>query len=236
MSHQEIINYGKEPLAFNILYVVRKTIEIAVYPDTSVIVKAPFNTDLEEIKKRVLKHAGWIKKQIISFMQFAPRTPQRNYVGGETHLYLGKQYRLKIKANTHDEIKLKNGYFWIYTKNPTSPIKIKNLLTNWYMNKAKIKFRQSLEKHWLVFKKFAISKPELYVRLMKTRWGSLSQNGKLILNRDLIRAPLECIDYVVIHELCHLIHCHHSTSFYRLMEKILPDWKKQKYKLEQTLA
>lgn len=236
MSYQEIINYGKEPLAFNILYVARKTIEIAVYPDTSVIVKVPLHTGLEEIKKRILKHARWIKKQIDFFMQFVPRTPQKKHVGGETHLYLGNQYRLKIKASTHDEVKLKNGYFWIYAKDPANPTKIKKLLTNWYMNKARIKFRQSLEKHWPVFKKFVISKPELSIRLMKTRWGSLSQHGKLMLNTDLIRAPLECIDYVVIHELCHLKYCHHSTGFYRLMEKVLPDWKKQKYKLEQTLA
>lgn len=91
------ITYGKESIAFTVLYVDRKTLEIAVHPDAQVIVKAPKGTNPKAIQCRMVKRARWIIKQINYFRKFEPRTPSRCYVGGETHLFLGRHYRLKIK-------------------------------------------------------------------------------------------------------------------------------------------
>lgn len=233
---QGIVTYGKETIGFTVYYVTRKTLEIAVHPDSAVVIKAPVGTRFEEIQLRVHKRAGWIKRQLDYFRQFEPRTPPRQYIGGETHLYLGKQYRLKISSGERDEVKLIRGYFQIQVKDNPSPEKVKSLLEAWYAEKAKARFMESFERCWPSFEKLSLTKPRLQIRRMKKRWGSLSKKGTLTLNVDLIRAPKECIDYVVAHELCHLKYHDHSPVFYRLLDTVMPDWKKRKHKLELALV
>lgn len=230
------ITFGKENIGFQVLYARRKTLEIAVYPDKAVIVKAPIGTDIAAVRKRVLKRAGWIKRQLDYFRQFDPRAPNRRYVGGETHLYLGRRYRLKITHAEFNEVKLSRGYLQVSVKGEVSAEQIKNLMERWYTEKAANKFKESFDRCWSWFEKSVTSKPRLQTRRMRKRWGSLSKNGLLTLNTDLVRAPKECIDYVITHELCHLLHHGHGPEFYRLLEKKMPDWERRKHKLELALA
>jgi predicted metal-dependent hydrolase len=233
---QGSVTYGKEKVDFKIEHCARKTLGIEVFPDGSVVIRAPMGTGFEEIRKRVGKRARWIVKQRLYFRQFEPRTPQRHFVGGETHLYLGKQFRLKASEGSVESVKLSRGHFLVETKNPADADKIKSLLDKWYAEKATAMFHGAFECCWRRFEKLAPAKPRLRTRRMKKRWGSLSKGGVLTLNTDLIRAPKECIDYVIIHELCHL-QCHdHSSEFYRLLEKMMPDWEIRKHKLELALV
>ena len=94
------IEYGQSQIEFKLLLVKRKTMEIAVHPDKSVVVKSPLTSSFEAINTRVKKRARWIRRQIEYFSQFDPRKPTRQYVGGESHLYLGRQYRLKIQPSS----------------------------------------------------------------------------------------------------------------------------------------
>lgn len=230
------VGFAKETIAYNVLYADRKTMEIAVHPDNMVIIKAPVGTDIVEIQRRVAKRASWIKRQLDYFRQFEPRTPGRRYVGGETHLYLGKQYRLKISSGELDSVKLVRGHFQIVIKGSVIPDKVKSLMEGWYANKAADRFRESYDRNWPYFEKLSLEKPRIQVRRMQKRWGSLSKGGILTLNPDLIRAPKECIDYVITHELCHL-QCHdHGPGFHKLLEKVMPDWEKRKHRLEMALA
>lgn len=235
LSHGVIL-YGRTKIEFGFCHVHRRTLEIAVHPDQSVTVKAPLATEPSEIHRRIARRAGWIIKQQKYFRQFEPRTPARCYVSGETHLYLGKRYRLKIKKGRRDEVKLTRGYFEVQVKSPVSSRKIKNLMDEWYEEKAVDKFRESFEYCSSNFKKFHLSVSKLQIKRLKKRWGSLSAKGTLTLNADLIRAPKECIDYVITHEYCHLNHRDHNPKFYACLKKIMPDWEKRKHKLEQTLA
>ncbi|MBE0599552.1 MAG: M48 family metallopeptidase [Desulfuromonadales bacterium] len=229
------VTYGKETIGFYLLYVERKTLEISVHPDGSVIVKAPAGTPFVEAEKKVARRAGWIRKQLEYFRQFNPRTPERHYVGGESHLYLGRQYRLQISRGDLEGVNLSGGFFQITVKDDASAAKVKTLLQRWYVNKAGEKFRESLECCWPVFERFSTTRPRLQIRRMQKRWGSLSRSGLLTLNTELIRAPRGCIDYVITHELCHL-QCHdHGPDFYRLLESVMPDWEKRKHKLELAL-
>ena len=107
------ISYGKTAIDYRLLMVDRKSLEIAVHPDKSVVVKAPVSSSVEAIEEKMRKRARWIKRQIAYFNQFDPRTPERRYIGGESHLYLGRKYRLKIEKSERDKILLKNGYFYI---------------------------------------------------------------------------------------------------------------------------
>jgi predicted metal-dependent hydrolase len=230
------ISYGSISISYRVVPVDRKTLEIAVHPDKAVVIKAPLGTDFSEIHKRVLRRAGWIKRQLDYFRQFDPRMPPRHYVGGETHLYLGKRYRLKIAAAERDEVKLVSGYFLIGLESWRTVDRVKMLLDRWYAEKAAINFNERFERNWRHFDRVSANKPALRVRRMHKRWGSLSKNGLLTLNTDLVRAPKQCIDYVIVHELCHLKYHDHSSAFYHLLNRAMPDWEKRKAKLEWTLV
>jgi len=230
------IRYGKESIRYHVLHCSRKTLAIEVHPNSSVVIKAPNGTSLDEIQLKVGKRARWIIRQLQYFQQFEPRTPERCFIGGETHLYLGKQFRLKVSEASKDSVKLLRGYFVVQTSTSAHQDKVRLLLERWYGEKAAGIFQESFECCWRHFEPLGLARPQMKIRRMKKRWGSLSSNGQLTLNTDLIRAPKECIQYVITHELCHLQHHDHSGDFYRLLEKMMPDWEKRKHKLELALG
>lgn len=235
-NHKHSVIYGQKTIDFNLLFFDRKTMEIAVHPDSTVIVKAPVQSDIKLIEMKVLKRARWILKQLNYFRQFNPKTPDRCYVNGETHLYLGKQYRLRIAKGPENSVKLYRGFFHIACRNEPTPNAVNKLLNHWYSDKAHLHFSQSLDRCWQKFRGRDIGKPNLSIKRMQKRWGSLSDKGTVTLNTDLIRAPKECIDYVVTHELCHLKHNDHGPEFYKLLDSVIPRWEKIKHKLEISLV
>ena len=229
------ISYGKTEIDYELLMMNRKSLEIAVHPDKRVVVKAPISSGTGAIENKIRKRASWIKKQISYFKQFDPRTPERKYVGGESHLYLGRKYRLKITQSERDKVFLKNGYFYIECTHKKPP-HIKDLLNAWYQQRAKIYLSKMFDDCWEGFKKEKLQKPALKLQKMEKRWGSLSSKGQLSLNLSLIQTSKECIEYVLIHELCHLIHHNHSPDFYKLLDRTMPDWMNRKHKLEMSLV
>lgn len=233
---EQVITYGSQNISYQVSFSQRKTLDISVHPDQKITVKAPTGTPLEAIAKRVKHRAHWIIKQQQYFSQFTPRTPSRRYVGGETHLYLGRQYRLKIEAAIDTQVKLKGGYILIQTPQINGSETIKNILEKWYSSRAKIKFRERLNFCFTSFQKYGYICPSLQIRRLSKRWGSLTHSGKIILNQDLIRASTNCIDYVIIHELCHLKYQDHSPHFYEFLTLMMPDWEIRKHKLETLLS
>lgn len=230
------ITYGSSAIEFEVVRADRKTLDISVLPDRRVTVKAPINVLLEEIDRRVKVRARWILKQQQYFSQFDPCTTPRQYISGETHLYLGRQYRLKIQANTQASVKLKGRYLHIETPNPDNSIKTRELLEAWYLERARTKFNERLDICFTAFNRMGCDRPSLQIRQLSKRWGSLTANGAMILNRDLIRASSRHIDYVITHELCHLKYPDHSSSFCDLLNRMMPDWESRKLKLEQLLV
>jgi len=235
-SEKQSLVYGQKSIEYSLFFMERKTIEIAVHPDSTVIVKAPKGSDISLIEKKVLKRARWILKQLCYFYQFTPRTPDRRYINGETHLYLGKQYRLRISRGQENCIKLSRGFFQVNCREEPTPEIVRKLLSTWYLPKARVQFNESLNRCLPRFDSFEISKPIIFIRRMQRRWGSLSKKGNLTLNTELVKAPKECIDYVVIHELCHLQYHDHSPEFYKLLDSVIPGWRKIKHKLELKMA
>ena len=231
----------KTKIDYELLMMNRKSLEIAVHPPSknsgyaSVVVKAPSTSTIEVIEEKIKKRARWIKRQIAYFDQFNPRTPERKYVGGESHLYLGRKYRLKLERSDTNNVLLKNGYFFIEATS-NQPEHIKYLLDSWYKRRAKIYLSKIFDDCYENFKKGDLDKPNLKLQKMEKRWGSLSIKGQLTLNVNLIQTPKECIEYVVIHELCHLIHHNHGPQFYKLLDRTMPDWMKRKHKLEMALV
>jgi predicted metal-dependent hydrolase len=227
------IQFGSKQIDFKLEYSNRKSLGITVTSDMCVEVKAPVNTSLEKIKEKLKKKAPWIIKQQGYFLSFHPKTPARKFVGGETHLYLGRQYLLKVSLGKQNGVKYKGGFIEVIAKDKT---KTKELLNAWYKEKAKDKFAEIAEPIIQRFKKYNVEPNNIYIQIMPTRWGSCTERGKIILNPELIKAPKACIEYVIIHELCHLVHRDHTQKFIDLQTKEMPDWEKWKMKLEKMLA
>ncbi len=229
--------YGSKVINYSLLYCDRKTMEISVHPDSTIVVKAPVQSNITFIEKKIRKRARWILRQVQFFKQFHPKTPERFYVNGETHLYLGRQYRLKLCKGTENSVKLSRGFFHITCRNEPTPNAAKKLLNQWYSEKARLQFAESMDRCWPRFNGLGIGEsPKLSIKRMQKRWGSLSDKGTVTLNTELIRAPKECIDYVVTHELCHLKYNDHSPDFYRLLDSVSPGWEKIKHTLELSMV
>ena len=229
----EHIQFGSKRINFRLEYSDRKSLGITVKPDLDVLVRAPMDTAMDKIKEKLRKKAPWILKQQSFFLSFHPKTPARKYVSGETHLYLGRQYRLKIEVCELESVKLKGKFIEISTPDKG---RAEALLKGWYYNGAKTKFHAIAKGLINKFEKYKVEPSAMILRDMPTRWGSCTAQGKIILNPELIKAPKGCIEYVIIHELCHLIHHDHTQKFIDLQTREMPDWEKWKTKLEKLLA
>jgi len=227
------IQFGSRTIDFRLEYSDRKSLGITVTPEMEVLVKAPTDTTMEKVKEKIRKKAPWIIKQQSFFLSFQPKIPLRKYISGETHLYLGRQYRLQIEIGKLESVKLK-GKFIVVTTSEKS--RTKSLLHDWNLQHARTKFHTVAAPLIDKFKKHKVEPSSIVLRDMPTRWGSCTPKGKIILNPELIKAPKGCIEYVIIHELCHLIHHNHTQKFLDLQTTEMKDWEKWKMKLEKLLA
>jgi predicted metal-dependent hydrolase len=236
----EAIQFGSRTIDFRLEYSDRKSLGITVTPEMEVLVKAPTDTSMEKVKEKIRKKAPWIIKQQSFFLSFQPKTPQRKYISGETHLYLGRQYLLKVNSEKlkvkNEKVKIKGQFLEVFTSDNS---KTKELVDKWYLEKANDKIRplaQDLFSNFMAKNSLSLFTFHFSLRNMPTRWGSCTPKGKIILNPELIKAPKGCIEYVIIHELCHLIHHDHTQKFLNLQTKEMKDWEKWKMKLEKLLA
>lgn len=229
MNHQ--IKFGSRKIDFNLEYSKRKSLGIKVHPDVKVEVLAPMLSKEIEVLKKVRLKAPWILKQIDHFNSYKPTTPLRRFINGETHLYLGRQYRLKIVLHNNNAVKAYRGQLCMHSNNPKHG-ELKPQLDQWYRQRAAIIFNELLEEVLPKFKRYKIATPTLKIRSMSKRWGSCTPSGKIILNTELIKAPKGSIEYVIIHELCHLVHRNHTKDFQNLQSRMMPDWRKWKERLE----
>lgn len=228
------IEFGSVSFDAKVIVKARKTLTIQVHPDGEIYVSAPDFLTRGEIASAIKRKAPWIIKQQNQFALSKPQTPPRKYVSGETHLYLGRQYRLKISHSETDYVKVYKGWMHVGTPNPNS-IKIEKLVKQWYRIKANQIFDNIVDDILPKFSKYKIEKPQILIRTMRKRWGSCGYNGKITLNTELVKAPKGSIEYVITHEICHLIFLNHNKEFYHLQSKMMPDWMVWKKRLEKCL-
>ena len=230
---RDVIHFGTKQIVFRLEFTDRKSLGISVKPDLTVYVRAPFDSSIERIKEKLRNKAAWIIRQQSYFLSFHPKLPARKFISGETHLYMGRQYRLKTIQGKDESVKLKGKYIVVSTSDKS---RAKILVVNWYLSHAKNKLHSIAQPLIEKFKKYKVEPTSIVLREMSTRWGSCTPKGKVILNPELIKAPRGCIEYVIIHELCHLIHHDHTRRFIELQTKEMPNWEKWKLKLENLLA
>lgn len=229
------VSYGREVIEFTLKFSTRKTLAIDVNPDLSVVVTAPRGKDISLIKSKVHKRAAWILKQQDYFREFLPPMPPRQYVSGETHYYLGRQYRLKVIEAQEESVKLKGRYINVSVTDRGDRQRVARLLNSWFLSRARIRFQKGLDKCWERLRHYEMELPKLSIRKMSKRWGSCSRRGVIYLNTELIKAPSHCIEYVILHELCHLKHPNHGKAFFQMLTRVMPDWDKRKKRLERII-
>ena len=232
MTGRQTLDYGSETIDFSLSFSPRQRLSISVEPDGGVVVKAPAEATLEAVLDQIRKKAGWIIKQRDQFSAFGPVMPPKQYVSGETHRYLGRQYRLRVTRGDLSSVNLVGRFFEIVTPDKSDSAAVRKQLDAWYRRRALNVFADYLE-HCLkstYFRKLAF--PEWSIRKMKRRWGSCTKDGAILLNLLLIQASPRSIEYVITHELCHLIHHNHNVGFFRLLDRAMPDWRDRKSKLE----
>ncbi len=209
-----------------------KNITLKVKPTCEVILTVPLNTDDKHIEYILKKRNDWINKKI-DFFQLNNKIENKEYISGESFKYLGKNYRLKVIQSDIENVKLLRGYIQIFIKDKTDLKRKQKLLNSWYMNKAEDYFEKIVEKYKPIIKKEV---KNIRIRQMKTRWGSCNfSKGYINLNSELIKKSKESIEYVVFHELTHLIYDNHSREFYNYLDTYMPDWRTRKDKLENLL-
>lgn len=227
--------YGRYQYDYELLRLDRKTLSLTVLPDLSIIVRSPFEAQQERIEQFLQKKWLWLENQIKRFKKYHIKRSAKEYVSGESFLYLGRQYKLIVKPSKIDSVSLTKGVLVCYTSDSVkNHITTKKLLDRWYAERAKAVF---VERYQEVFKKFDYNyQPKLILKKMDRRWGSFVRGKTIVLNPLLIGASKDCIDYVITHELCHVKYRDHNKGFYRLLNQKYPRWEKVKEKLEMRLV
>lgn len=223
----EVIRFTREDRTSGINRVL-----IQVHPDCSVIVQAPNSASQQDAIVAVKKRVRWIYSQLKTYRSQLEHSTTRKFVSGESHYYLGKQYVLKVIeiSDQSPYVKLLRGKIEVGLSQKKGD-NVKALLDAWYKERAKDIFHRRLDaviEQALWIK----NSPPLRIQIMQKQWGSCSPSGRLTLNTHLVKAPRECIDYVIVHELCHIAEHNHSKKFYRLMTQVMPNWEKVKGKLD----
>ena len=203
----------------------KKTISILI-KDGNVEVKAPFNLKKNEIDAFILKKEKWIKNKIL-LQKKIKQLPKKKFIDGEVFKFLGKDLILKINISGEKKTYIKNNYICLDLKSNTknNKEKIKKELELFYRS-----FSEKIlkEKTFIEAKKMNLKLEKIKVRSYKNRWGSCSSNGDISYNWKLIMAPKKIINYVIVHELCHLIHFNHSRNYWKEVSKKLPNYRKSK--------
>ena len=206
-----------------------KNITLKVRPNGEAILTAPNSANDEHIKFIMQKRAKWIAQKRAFFASF--KMPEKEYVSGEDFRYLGRSYRLKVVQSKEERVKLQRGYLEIFVKDKSDLKRKENLVYEWYYEKAMLCFFNILQEFNKLVQQDIKS---VKIRQMKTRWGSCNPYKSYInLNIELIKKPKACIEYVVFHELAHLLYPDHSRKFYDYLTLYMPDWQKRKEILER---
>ena len=247
-SERGVFTYGNDTIHYD---VIRKTkpadnakktarkVIIKVHPDQRVVATVPHDASDDAIVDAMHKRARWIWQSINDFAKQKDTVLPKRYVSGETQFYLGKRYVLKVIVDAEQvpNVKLSRGKLNVTLKYEISKdtddrlVKVKPLIDKWYQHKAKAIFHERLAE-LLPKATWVTGIPSFRVMAMKKQWGSCSTKGNLMLNPHLVKAPKECIDYVILHELCHIAEHNHSERFWRLLTQVMPNWKEVKARLD----
>ena len=216
-------SYQGETIEYQLIKSKRKTISIRV-TDQEVSVRAPKNMSNAKIHELVLTRAAWIGQKRLELMRQSQERPHHTYETGDEFLYQGDKITLMVNFGEFYQVKLElQERKLIVTLPHENPEEVQILLEQWYRQQAKRQITLRVQEYQRQYQYFEAAK-RITIKDQKSRWGSCSTKGNLNFNYRLIMAPPQVLDYVVVHELCHLCHMNHSQEFWSLVGQIMPEY------------
>ena len=207
----------------------KKTVAVTVDPAGNVLVVAPEGIAIGRIEAIVTRKAEWITRRIRRVREHSPLPSPREFVSGESVLYLGRHYRLKVDSAGRGEAKLRGG--WLYVPagaKGQQTAQVRAALVSWFRRHA----AQRLPKRAEAWRsKVGVPMPRVIVADQQKRWGSCDQRGAIRLNWRIMQAPMRLIDYVVVHELVHLRHRGHGRDYWQAVGRVMPDYERRREEL-----
>jgi len=229
------LELGGEVVEYTLRRSSRKTLGITVEPDGSVLVTAPWAAEVADIEAVLRRRKRWILRHRREIAALPPPTPPREWVSGETHRYLGRQYRLKVETGAGPGVRLVGQFFRVTVPNPADAARVRGQMERWYLTHARSVFGRRLAELIRQTPRLGLREPPpLIVRKLRRRWGSCSPEGRILMNVDAVKLPIGCVDYLLMHELCHLRVPHHGPAFWRLLDACMPDWERWRRRLDHT--
>lgn len=228
--------FGKTEIAFTIRPANRKTLAIHVFPDGSVVTDAPLDATEADVAEKVRRKGAWILKQKRLFASYPPVIPSRQYISGESILYLGRHYRLKVHEGDSRSAKLIGAFLHVSHLPSDGTETVASLVHDWLRARARNTFEALLDRGVAQTAQIGIKDiPQWRMLNTRKRWGSCTKAGTILLNPELVAASKDCIEYVILHELCHLKIRNHSPRYYRLLSQIAPEWEHLRTKLNRAV-
>jgi predicted metal-dependent hydrolase len=229
------VRYGEDVIPYALrLQPHRQPSRVAIHvePSGHILVDAPVGATHAAVAQAVKKRALWIARHLAEVKTRLEHVPRRDYTSGESVHYLGRHYRLRVNVDPTAEssCRLRNGYLEI-TVPHRSAYDVQAAMTAWLRHRAGEVLRNRMDAiagglSWVKVP------PTMRLQWMRVQWGSCSPGGRITLHPALVQAPRDCIDYVVLHELCHLASHDHSARFYRLLDRHMPNWRSVKVRLD----
>jgi hypothetical protein len=205
-------------LDYRVIYSDRKTISIAVERDRSVVVRAPLGTSEDKIRQTVEAKKLWLYEKINHVQKYPSRQTRKEFVTGETLMYLGRYYRLEITDDDEPGVRFQSR-FYISRKHQARAAK---LLRVWYMERARAKLTPRIR---AFAESMGVAHRQILVSDLKYRWGSCTPKGNLNFNWRIVKAPMFVIDYLIVHELAHLLEPNHSPEFWNIVAVQTPRYE-----------
>jgi len=229
---------GNTRFQYELIFSKRVSLGIQIQPDAHVIVRAPIGVKQNEIDTILATKAAWITRhQTRIHDQPRPAPAPSGYTSGTLIRYIGNDLVLAVNAHPRAHIELAKHTLHIYTPTPADTNTVKQLVHGWLLSQARAILPQRVTVCLPLVTPLGIGAPaQVTIRDMRTRWGSCSGQGRVSLNAKLIQLELALIDYVVVHELCHLRELNHGRGFYALMDAALPHWQKLRTQIRQHQA
>lgn len=199
----------------------RKTVSIFIERDGSVSARVPEKLSDDEIKEVLKSKEYQIFKNLAEWEQLNEKRTNREYVNGQSFLYLGRNYRLNISEEASSKLTLKNGYFQLHK---TKQSKAKELFVEFYKEKLYEKIMPIIDRYK---NQLGVSPNEVKIMELQNRWASCTNKGNVNFHWKCAMAPIDVLSYIVVHELSHLIHPNHTPAFWNEVDKVYPNYDRQ---------
>ena len=209
----------------------KKTVAVTVDPSGDVLLVAPEQFSTSRLDAVVRRKAAWIVQRLRHVQSHDPPSPPREFVSGESVLYLGRHYRLKVHPNATGEAKLRGG--WLHVPalaGAQQTAHVRAALVAWLRGHAAGRLPERVAA-WRA--RAGVEMPRIVIADQQKRWGSCDRNGTIRLNWRIIQAPMRLVDYVVVHELVHLRHRGHGRDYWRALGRVMPDYERRREDLRQ---